>query len=219
MSARRDGDRGPRRRRFARLDLRSLRVSGGDPEPHAPSDDARADGLLGPRVLGSDFSFDVDLVVGRGSYECGEETALLNSIEAKRPVARIRPPYVAERGLWGMPTVVNNAETLANVPWIMQHGAAQYGSLGISGSRGTKVVSLNSLFRRPGLYEVEFGTTLREIVEEIGGGLKTGTLRGLMIGGPLAGVVPPAAARHADWICRAAGDRRERRPRRSDCLR
>jgi NADH:ubiquinone oxidoreductase subunit F (NADH-binding) len=154
-------------------------------------DNARPGGLLGPRILDSGFSFDVELVVGRGSYECGEETALLNSIEGQRPVARVRPPYVAERGLWGNPTVVNNAETLANVPWIIEHGAGRYTSLGIPGSRGTKVISLNSLFRRPGLYEVEFGTPLRNIVEEIGGGLKSGTLRGLMIGGPLAGVIPP----------------------------
>ena len=117
---------------------------------------------------------------------------LLNSIEGKRPVARARPPYVAEHGLWGMPTVVNNVETLANVPWIIRHGARQYASLGIPGSRGTKVVSLNSLFRRPGLYEVEFGIPVREIVEDIGGGLHSGALRALMIGGPLAGVVPPS---------------------------
>ncbi len=152
---------------------------------------ARAGGLLGPHVSGADFSFDVDLVVGRGSYECGEETALLNSMEGRRPVARIRPPYVAERGLWGMPTIVNNAETLANVPWIMRQGPARFASLGIPGSRGTKVVSLNSLFRLPGLYEVEFGVTLSAIVEEIGGGLASGALRAIMIGGPLAGIVPP----------------------------
>jgi NADH:ubiquinone oxidoreductase subunit F (NADH-binding) len=154
-------------------------------------DCARSGGLLGQRILDSDFSFDVELVVGRGSYECGEETALLNSIEGRRPVARLRPPYVAEHGLWGLPTIVNNAETLANVPWIMEHGAEHYRSLGVPGSRGTKVVSLNSLFRRPGLHEVEFGVTVRKIVEEIGGGLASGTLQGLMIGGPLAGVIPP----------------------------
>jgi NADH:ubiquinone oxidoreductase subunit F (NADH-binding) len=154
-------------------------------------DAARTVGLLGPRIFDSDFSFDVELAVGRGSYECGEETALLNSIEGRRPVARLRPPYVAERGLWDMPTVVNNAETLANVPWIIEHGAAKYKSLGIPGSRGTKVVSLNSLFRRPGLYEIDFGIPVRKLVEEIGGGLASGTLRGLMIGGPLAGVIPP----------------------------
>jgi NADH:ubiquinone oxidoreductase subunit F (NADH-binding) len=152
---------------------------------------ARAGGLLGPRVLGSGLSFDVELKVGGGSYVCGEETALLNSIEGNRPVARARPPYVAERGLWGKPTVVNNAETLANIPWILRHGGRAYATLGIPGSRGTKVVSLNSLFRRPGLYEIEFGIPLQEIVKEIGGGLRSGTLYGLMIGGPLAGVVPP----------------------------
>ena len=152
---------------------------------------ARVGGLLGAQVLGSDFAFDVEVVIGRGSYECGEETALLHSIEGKRPVARVRPPYVAQRGLYGMPTLVNNVETLANVPWIMRHGAAEYASLGIPGSRGTKVVSLNSLFRRPGLYEIEFGTPVRQIVDEIGGGLHSGALKGLMIGGPLAGVIPP----------------------------
>jgi NADH:ubiquinone oxidoreductase subunit F (NADH-binding) len=152
---------------------------------------AQLGGLVGNRVLGHDFSFDVELVRGGGSYECGEETALLNSIEGRRPVARVRPPYVAEFGLWGTPTIVNNAETLANVPWIMRQGADAFTSLGIQGSRGTKVLSLNSLFRRPGLYEVEFGIPLRQIVDGLGGGLATGKLRGLMVGGPLAGLVPP----------------------------
>ncbi len=155
-------------------------------------DAARVAGVLGRNVLGTDFAFDVELVIGRGSYECGEETALLNSIEGVRPTARVRPPYTAECGLFGKPTIVNNAETLANVPWIINHGAASYATLGIPGSRGTKVISLNSLFRRPGLYEIEFGAPLREIVEDIGGGLGTGALKGLLIGGPLAGVVPPS---------------------------
>ena len=155
--------------------------------------EARASRLFGNRVLDTEFAFDVELVVGGGSYECGEETSLLNSIEGRRPVARVRPPYVAERGLWGLPTIVNNAETLASVPWILRHGADAYASLGIPGSRGTKVLSLNSLFRRPGLYEVEFGISLREIVENLGGGLGTGKLRALMVGGPLAGLVPPHA--------------------------
>lgn len=152
---------------------------------------ARGAGLLGDSVLGTSFSFDVELIVGRGSYECGEETALLNSIEGARPVARARPPYVAQQGLWGRPTVVNNVETLASVPWIVRHGGTRYAEMGIPGSRGTKVLSLNSLFRQPGLYEVEFGTTLQEIVD-LGGGLKSGTIAGLMIGGPLAGAVPPS---------------------------
>jgi NADH:ubiquinone oxidoreductase subunit F (NADH-binding) len=116
---------------------------------------------------------------------------LLNSIEGHRPVARVRPPFVAERGLFGRPTIVNNVETLANIPWIIRNGAKSFLMLGTPGSRGTKVVSLNSLFRNPGLYEVDFGITLREIVEAIGGGLTTGALMGLMIGGPLAAVIPP----------------------------
>jgi formate dehydrogenase iron-sulfur subunit len=153
--------------------------------------DARRAGLLGNRILGSDFAFDVDVIVGRGSYVCGEETALLNSFEARRPVARVRPPFVAERGLHGRPTVVNNVETLANIAWIIRNGARSFLSLGVPGSRGTKAVSLNSLFQAPGLYEVDFGITLREIVEGIGGGLTSGALKGVMIGGPLAGVVPP----------------------------
>ncbi len=103
-----------------------------------------------------------------------------------------RPPYVSEHGLLGQPTVVNNVETLASVPWIIRNGAERYSAMGFSTSRGTKVVSLNSLFRRPGLYEIEFGVPLRHIVEGIGGGLREGTIAGLIIGGPLAGVVPPS---------------------------
>ena len=102
-------------------------------------------------------SFDVDLVVGHGSYVCGEETALIRSIEGRRPDVMARPPYPTEHGLFGKPTLVNNVETLVNVPWIVAHGGEAYRALGFSQSRGTKVVSLNSLFVRPGLYEIEFG--------------------------------------------------------------
>jgi len=154
-------------------------------------DEARRAALLGDRILRSSFSFDIEVVVGQGSYVCGEETALLNSIEGKRPEVRSRPPYPAEIGLFGRPTLVNNVETLASIPWILRHGAEAYRALGFSRSRGTKVVSLNSLFRRPGLYEVEFGVPVRHIVEELGGGLASGAIRGVIIGGPLAGVLPP----------------------------
>jgi NADH:ubiquinone oxidoreductase subunit F (NADH-binding) len=130
--------------------------------------------------------------VGAGSYVCGEETSLLESIEGRRPMVRARPPYPTERGLHGKPTLVQNVETLANVPWIVRNGAAAYAALGHATSRGTKLVSLNSLFRRPGLYEVELGTPVRRIVEELGGGLADGKLEGVLIGGPLAGVLPPA---------------------------
>lgn len=153
---------------------------------------AQNSGLNRQGFLGTDLHFEVELVVGRGSYMCGEETAMLNAMEHQRPVARARPPYVAEQGLFGQPTVVNNAETLASIPWIIRNGAKQYAVMGIPGSRGTKVVSLNSLFQRPGLYEVEFGIPVREIVDDCGGGLgKDSTMTGLIIGGPLAGVVPP----------------------------
>jgi NADH:ubiquinone oxidoreductase subunit F (NADH-binding) len=155
--------------------------------------EARGAGLLGPRILGRDFAFDIELHAGQGSYVCGEETALLNSIEGRRPEVRSRPPYPTEQGLWGQPTLVNNVETLVSVPWIVERGGEQYRALGFSKSRGTKAVSLNSLFKRPGLYEIEFGVTVRHIVEEIGGGLRNGAkLKGVIIGGPLAGIIPPS---------------------------
>lgn len=154
--------------------------------------EARGAGMLGDRVLGHAFSFDVELVVGQGSYVCGEETALLNSIEGRRPEVRVRPPYPAQEGLFRRPTLVNNVETLASIPWIVRHGGEAYAALGFSRSRGTKAVSLNSLFRRPGLYEVEFGVPVRHIVETLGGGLRTGRITALMIGGPLTGLLPPS---------------------------
>lgn len=154
--------------------------------------DARRHGLLGNRVLGSDFSFDIEVVVGQGSYVCGEETALLNSIEGRRPEVRGRPPYPTSRGLWDKPTLVNNVETLANIPWIVHNGGIPYATLGTATSTGTKVISLNSLFNRPGLYEIEFGVSVRHIVEHLGAGLKTGSVKGVIIGGPLAGIIPPS---------------------------
>jgi formate dehydrogenase iron-sulfur subunit len=149
--------------------------------------EARAAGHIGPSA-----GFDLLLFEGHGSYVCGEETALLNSIEGRRAEVRARPPYPTESGLWGRPTLVNNVETFVNVPWIINHGTEAYRQLGFSKSQGTKVLSLNSLFHRPGLYEVEFGVSLRHIVETLGGGLKSGTLKGLIVGGPLAGVLPPS---------------------------
>ena len=148
-------------------------------------------GFLGEKILKTDFSFDIEIVLGKGSYVCGEETALLNSIEGKRPEVMPRPPYPTDHGLFGKPTLINNVETLAAIPWIILHGGSLYKELGFSRSRGTKVVSLNSLFRRPGLYEVEFGISVRRIVEELGGGLRSGDIKGIIIGGPLAGIIPP----------------------------
>jgi len=153
--------------------------------------EARRDGFLGGKTIHRDFSFDVELVVGQGSYVCGEETALLNSIEGQRPEVRLRPPYPSECGLFGKPTLINNVETLANIPWIVRNGGEAYRRLGFSKSRGSKVLSLNSLFRAPGLYEVDFGITIRQVVEGFGGGLKSGNVKGVIIGGPLAGIIPP----------------------------
>jgi formate dehydrogenase iron-sulfur subunit len=154
--------------------------------------EARMEGFLGNKILRRSFSFDIQLVIGQGSYVCGEETALLNSIEGHRTEVRLRPPYPFECGLFDKPTLINNVETLANIPWIVRYGGEAFSSLGFSNSRGTKVLSLNSLFRSPGLYEVEFGMSVRRIVEELGGGLQSGNLKALMIGGPLAGLLPPA---------------------------
>jgi NADH:ubiquinone oxidoreductase subunit F (NADH-binding) len=153
--------------------------------------EARREGFLGERVVRRDFSFDVEMIVGQGSYICGEETALLNSIEGHRPEVRLRPPYPSESGLFVKPTLISNVETLANIPWIAGNGGEAFRRLGFSNSRGSKVLSLNSLFRDPGLYEVDFGVTIRHIVEDLGGGLKTGTPEGVIIGGPLAGIIPP----------------------------
>lgn len=147
--------------------------------------------LLGRGIISPSFDFDLELKIGQGSYLCGEETALLNAIENKRPVVRARPPYPSQRGLFNAPTLVNNVETLANIPWIINHGGKAYSALGFSSSRGTKCVSLNSLFNNPGIYELDFGVSIRHIVDKIGGGLKSGELKGVLIGGPLAGIIPP----------------------------
>lgn len=136
-------------------------------------------------------SFELELVVGQGGYICGEETSLLNALEGRRPEVRQRPPQITRYGLFGAPTLVHNVETLCAVPWIVIQGAAAYAELGFSRSRGTKLLSLNSLFQRPGLYEVEFGISLADVVSQLGQGLRRGKLKGLMVGGPLAGIVPP----------------------------
>lgn len=154
-----------------------------------------ADALAQAAAVGWPGDVAIKLIVGAGGYVCGEETSLLNAIEHKRPFARPRPPYPFQHGLHGRPTLVHNIETLCAVPWIVEHGASAYRKLGSdpSGrSAGTKLVSLNSMLRRPGLVEVPFGIPVRRIVEEFGGGLRRGKLLGVMIGGPLAGLLPPA---------------------------
>ena len=154
---------------------------------------ARAAGLLGTKILGSGFSFDIEVVEGAGSYVCGEETALLRSLEGLRGMVTARPPYPADKGLFERPTIVNNVETLANVGWIVRHGGAAYAKIGVGKSRGTKAVSLNERFARPGMYEVPMGLPLREILVGIGGGMKTGRpMKAVQVGGPLGGILPGA---------------------------
>lgn len=139
------------------------------------------------KQLGLDFRFKI--IRGQGSYVCGEETALLSSIEGLRPEVRVRPPYPAQYGLYGKPTVLSNVETFANVHWILDNGGDAYANLGRGKSTGTKLVSLDSFFNRPGMYEIEMGTPLKTIFEEFGLGFKT-DVKAIQIGGPLGGIVP-----------------------------
>jgi len=133
--------------------------------------------------------FRFKIIRGQGSYICGEETALLNSIEGLRPEVRVRPPYPAQYGLFGKPTVLSNVETFANVHWILENGGSAYADLGNGKSTGTKLVSLDSFFNRPGMYEIEMGTPLKTVFEEFGKGFKT-DVKAVQIGGPLGGIVP-----------------------------
>jgi NADH:ubiquinone oxidoreductase subunit F (NADH-binding)/NADH:ubiquinone oxidoreductase subunit E len=152
---------------------------------------AIAAGRLGDDIGGSGFSFHVSVAEGAGSYVVGEETALLNSAAGFRGSVSSRPPYPAERGYRGRPTVVNNVETLCNVPFIARHGAAAYATLSAGATPGTKLVCLNERFARPGVYEVRLGTPVAEICGRLGGGMKDGLgLKALQIGGPLGGILP-----------------------------
>jgi NADH:ubiquinone oxidoreductase subunit F (NADH-binding) len=157
----------------------------------AAVEEARAAGIVGESVLGSGFAMDVSVVEGLGSYVCGEETAMLNSIEGLRGEVRIRPPYPAVEGLYGKPTVVNNVETLANVPPIVTGGADAYAAMGTEKSKGTKVICFNCGFARPGLLEIEFGMTLRQVIEEAGGGADSQRLDAVVLGGPMGSIVFP----------------------------
>ncbi len=124
--------------------------------------------LVGENIFNSGFSFDFKLIKAQGAYICGEETALLSSIEGQRPEVRIRPPFPAQQGLFNLPTVVNNVETLANLPYIMQHGGKAFAAIGTAKSSGTKLLSLDGYFNKPGLYEVDMGTPLEVVVNELG---------------------------------------------------
>jgi NADH-quinone oxidoreductase subunit F len=148
-------------------------------------------GWLGAALLGANFPLRLRVVEGAGAFVCGEETALIAAVEGRRGMPRLRPPFPAESGLWGKPTLVNNVETLALVPWILRHGADQFAALGTAASKGTKVLALTGKVRRGGLIEVPMGTTLREIIEGIGGGAAEGhRIKAVQIGGPSGGCVP-----------------------------
>ncbi len=145
--------------------------------------------LLGENILGSNFNFNFKVIAAQGAYICGEETALLSSIEGQRPEVRVRPPYPVQQGLFNKPTVVNNVETLACIPFIIKNGGANFASIGIGKSTGTKLISLDGFFNNPGIYEVDMGTPLSVVVNDLGGGFRS-PVKAMHIGGPLGGLVP-----------------------------
>ena len=148
-------------------------------------------GFLGKNIFGTDFSFDIGIRLGSGAFVCGEETALMVSIEGKRGEPRCRPPYPAVKGLFGKPTILNNVETYANVCWIINHGAEAYAALGTEGSKGTKVFALGGKINNTGLVEIPMGTPLRQIIEEIGGGVPNGKkFKAVQTGGPSGACIP-----------------------------
>jgi len=153
--------------------------------------DAERYGLLGENILNSGFSFKLKIKEGAGAFVCGEETALINSIEGNRGMPRPRPPYPTTEGLWGKPTVINNVETFANVPVIIRRGADWYASIGTATSKGTKIFALSGKVKNVGLVEVPMGTTLRQIVFDVGGGIPDGRrFKAVQIGGPSGGALP-----------------------------
>ena len=148
-------------------------------------------GLIGDNIMGSDFSFHIKLKEGAGAFVCGEETALMQSIEGSRGMPRLRPPFPAESGLWKRPSNINNVETLAVVPWIISNGAEAFSARGYEKSKGTKVFALAGKVNRTGLAEVPMGMTLREVIFGIGGGVKKGkTFKAVQMGGPSGGCLP-----------------------------
>jgi NADH-quinone oxidoreductase subunit F len=155
----------------------------------------RKEGLLGTGILGSSFTFDIRIFEGAGAFVCGEETALIASIQGKRGLPTLRPPYPAEKGLWGKPTLINNVETLSVVSWIIRNGENAFSKIGTTNSKGTKVFALAGKVNRGGLIEVPMGISIRRIVEEIGGGVQTGRkFKAIQIGGPSGGCIPESMA-------------------------
>jgi len=153
--------------------------------------EARQNKFLGKNILGTKFSFDIKVKLGAGAFVCGEETALIASIEGQRGMPRAKPPFPVYKGLWGKPTVINNVETLANVPYIIRNGASWYSSFGTEKSKGTKVFALTGKIKNSGLIEVPMGIPLREIIYDIGGGIEKGkAFKAVQTGGPSGGCIP-----------------------------
>jgi NADH-quinone oxidoreductase subunit F len=158
----------------------------------AAVEEARRAGYLGPDILGSGFTFEVELRLGAGAYICGEETALFESIEGKRGFPRVKPPFPTTHGLFGQPTVINNVETLCNVPYIVEQGAQAYRGIGTQKSPGTKLFCLSGDVTRPGLYEVPFGVSLRHLLEDMAGGVRGGRkLQAILFGGAAGAFATP----------------------------
>jgi NADH:ubiquinone oxidoreductase subunit F (NADH-binding)/NAD-dependent dihydropyrimidine dehydrogenase PreA subunit/(2Fe-2S) ferredoxin len=152
---------------------------------------ARENGFLGNKIFGTTFDFDIKVKLGAGAFVCGEETALIASIEGQRGMPRPKPPFPVNKGLWQRPTVINNVETLANIPYIIRKGCSWYAAYGTEKSRGTKVFALTGKIKNPGLIEVPMGITLGEIINEIGGGIESGKpLKAVQTGGPSGGCIP-----------------------------
>jgi NADH-quinone oxidoreductase subunit F len=151
----------------------------------------RADGILGERPFDKDYALDIQIYRGHGAYICGEETALLESLEGKRAQPRSRPPFPAVKGAWGRPTLINNVETLANLPWIITNGGAEYAKFGLGSSKGTRLLSVSGNVQNPGVYEVELGTSFRHVIMELAGGPPPGReVKVFWPGGSSAPVLP-----------------------------
>lgn len=156
-------------------------------------DQAREKGFLGKNVFGTDYSFDIRIKAGAGAFVCGEETALIASLEGERGMPRLKPPFPAQKGYWQKPTNINNVETFANVPWIVQNGGAAFAAMGLGASKGTKVFALTGKIKNGGLVEIPMGLSLKEIIYDIGGGIKNDReFKAVQLGGPSGGCVPAA---------------------------
>ncbi len=198
-------------RRRPGLYLRGPRISPGRARGCArPSTRPGSKGFLGDKILGTPFSFDIQVRRGAGAYVCGEETALINFIEGNIGEPRNRPPYPPQQGLWGQPTIINNVETWANVPVIIAKGAEWFAAIGTENSKGTKVFSLAGGVKKPGIVEVPMGTPLRQIIFDLGGGIKKDReFKAVITSGPGGGCPPQAVPGYARGVRELPGRRRQ----------